>query len=89
MDLFAHQIAISLLDYIAEVDADTKFDASLRWHARVERNHATLDFDGAAHGVDDATKLDERAVAGQLDGAAVVQGNGRIAEVAAQSPEPR
>ena len=89
IDSVAHQIAVSLLDDIAEMDADTKFDALLRRHARIARNHAALDFDGAAHGVDDTTKLDERAVAGQLDSTAVMQGDGRVNEIASQSPEPR
>jgi hypothetical protein len=62
---------------------------SLGWHADVALDHAVLDFDGAAHGVDDAAELDERAVAGALDDAALVNGDGRIDEVAAQSPQPR
>ena len=43
----------------------------------------------AAHGVDDAAELDERAVAGALDDAAVMHGDGRVDEVAAQRPKPR
>ena len=89
IDSIAHQIAVSFLDNVAEMDADTKFDALLMRQAGIALNHAALDFDGAAHGVDDATELDKRAVAGQLDGAAVMQGDGGIDEVAAQSPEPR
>ena len=71
------------------MDAETKFDALLRWQPGIAPNHALLDFDGAAHGVDDATELDERAIASQLNGAAMMQGDGRVGEVAAQSPEPR
>ena len=89
IDPVAHQIAVSLLHDIAEMDADTKFDALLRRHAGIALNHAALDFDGAAHSVDHAAKLDERPVAGQLDSAAVMQGDGRVDEVAAQSPELR
>ena len=89
IDGVTHQIAVSLLDDIAEMDANTKFDALLRRYVRTARNRAALDFDGAAHGVDDAAKLDERPVAGQLDTAAVMQSDGRVDEIAAQSPEPR
>ena len=89
IDGVAHQIAIGLLDDIAEMDADAKFDALLRRQAGIATDRAVLDFDGAAHGVDDATELDERAIAGQLDGAAVMHGDGRVDEVAAESPEPR
>jgi hypothetical protein len=88
IDAVAHQIAVRLLDDVAEMDADTKFDALLLRQARIAPNHALLDFDGAAHGVDDAPELDERAIAGQLDGAAVPLGDCRVHEVAAQSPEP-
>ena len=48
-----------------------------------------LDLDRAAHGVDDAAKLDDRPVAGALDHAAVVDGDGRIDEIAAQRAQPR
>ena len=89
IDAIAHQIAVGLLHDIAEMDADTKFNALLLREARIAINHAVLDFDGAAHGVDDAAELDERAVAGQLNGAAAMQSDGGIDEVAAQSPEPR
>ena len=39
-------------------------------------DHGVLNFDGAAHCVDDAAELDDRAVAGALDDAAVVDGDG-------------
>ena len=41
------------------MNADTKLDAALRRKAGIALDHAVLHFDGAAHGVDDAAKLDE------------------------------
>ena len=48
-----------------------------------------LHLDRAAHGVDDAAELDDRAVAGALDDAPVMDGDGRVDQVAAQRPQPR
>ena len=55
----------------------------------VALDHRPLDFDGAAHRVDDAAELDDCAVAGALDDAAVVNGDGRVDQVAAKRPQPR
>ena len=43
----------------------------------------------AAHRVDDAPELDDGAVARALDDAAVVGGDGRVDEIAAQAPKTR
>ena len=79
----------ALLDDVAEMDADAEFDAALGRHAGVALDHAVLHFDRAAHGVDHAAELDEAAVAGALDDAPVMGGDGGIDQVAAQPPEPR
>ena len=42
--------------------------------ARVALDHAVLDLDGAAHGIDNAAELNDCAVAGPLDGAPMMQG---------------
>ena len=55
----------------------------------VALDHAVLHFDGAAHRVDHAAELDNRAVAGALDDATVMHGDGRIDQIAAQRPQPR
>ena len=55
----------------------------------VALDHAVLDFDRAAHRVDDAAELDDAAVAGALDDAPVMHGDGWIDEVAAKRPQPR
>ena len=89
IDAVAHKIAVALLDDIAQMDADAELDAALGRQAGVALDHAVLHFDGAAHGVDDAAELDEAAVAGALDHAAVVHGDGRIDQIAAQRPQPR
>jgi hypothetical protein len=44
---------------------------------------------GAPHGVDSASKLDDAAVAGALDDAAIVDGDSRVDEVAAERPKSR
>jgi hypothetical protein len=68
-----------------EVDADTKFDATLKRHAGIALGHASLHLDGAAHGVNDAAELDDCAVAGALDDAAMMSGNRRVNEIGAKT----
>jgi hypothetical protein len=89
VDAVAHQIAVGLLDDIAHVNADAKVDALLGRDASVALDHGGLDFDRAAHGVDRAAELDDRAVAGALDDAAMVHRDDRVNQVAAERPEPR
>ena len=57
--------------------------------ASVALDHGALDFDRAAHGVDHAAELDDAAIAGALDDAAVMHGDGRIDQIAAERPQPR
>ena len=89
IDAVAHQVAVALLDHVAEMDADPKFDALVRRDPSVALDHRPLDFNGAVHRVDDAAELDDAAVAGALDDAPMVHGDGRIDQVAAQRPQPR
>ena len=89
IDAVAHQVAVGLLDDVAEMDADAELDAALGRHAGVALDHAVLHFDRAAHRVDDAAELDEAAVAGALDDAPVMRGDGGIDQIAAQRPQPR
>ena len=89
IDAVAHQVAVGLLDDIAEMDADAEFDATVVRHAGVALDHGVLNLDRAAHGVDDAAEFDQRAVAGALHHAAIVHRDGRVDEVAAQRAEPR
>ena len=75
---------VALDDHIAEIDADAQLDAVVRRDARVPLGHRLLHLDGAAHRIDDAGKFHQHAVAGGLDDAAVVLGDLRIEELAAQ-----
>ncbi len=49
IDAVAHQVAVGLLDHVAEMDADAEFDAAVFGHAGVALDHAVLQLDGAAH----------------------------------------
>ena len=57
--------------------------------AGVALDEAVLHLDGAAHRVDHAAELYEAAVAGSLDDAPVMGGDGGIDQIAAQPPQPR
>jgi hypothetical protein len=47
-----------------------------------------LHFDCAAHCVDHAAEFSNKSVAGALDDAPLVHGDGRVDEIAAQGPQP-
>ena len=89
IDAVAHQIAVGLLDNVAEMNADAKFDALVERDPCVALDHGVLHFDCAAHRVDDAAKLDDAAVAGALDDAAMVHGDRGIDQIAAQRAQSR
>ena len=59
IDAVAHQIAVALLDNVAKMNADAKFDAPSGGDASVALDEAGLHLDGAAHGVDHASELDD------------------------------
>ena len=88
VDAVAHQVAVALLDHIAEVDADPELDAALRGKTGIALDHTVLHLDGAAHGIDDASELDEDAVAGALHCAAMMRGDGGIEQIAPQPAQP-
>ena len=71
------------------MDADPKFDALVGRDPSVALDHRPLDFNGAVHRVDDAAELDDAAVAGALDDAAVMRGDGGVDQIAAQGPKAR
>src|SRR5208337_4792157 len=85
----AHEIAVALLDHVAEVNAHSNLDTRLRGEASVALGEAALHFHRRSHGFDHAAELDHRPVAGALDEPPVVDGDRRVDEVAAQSPQPR
>ena len=86
VDAVAHQVAVALLDNIAKMNADAELDAALGRKASVALDHAVLHLDGAANGVDHAAKLDDAAVAGALHHATVMDGDGRVDQIAAERP---
>ena len=62
----AHEIAVTLLDHVAEVDADPKLDALFWGNAHVALGHAVLHLNRATYGIDHAAKFHERPIAGAL-----------------------
>jgi hypothetical protein len=88
IDAVAHQIAIALLHHIAKMDANSKLNAALRRKARIALDHAVLDLDGAANGIDHAAELDEAPVAGAFDHATVMDTDGRGDQIAPERPQP-
>jgi hypothetical protein len=89
VDAVAHQIAVALLDDVAQMNADAKFYALVGRDARVALDHGVLQFERAAHRVDYAAKLDDAPIAGALDDAAMMHGNRGIDQIAAQRAQSR
>ena len=89
VDPVAHQVAIALLDNIAQMNADPEIDALNRRQAGVALDHACLHLDRAADGVDHAAELDDDPIARPFDDPPMVEGDGRINEIAAESPKAR
>ena len=71
------------------MDADPKIDPSVLCHAGVALDEVALHFNRAAYSVDHAAKLDENSVAGPLDSAPAMGGDGGIDQVAAQPSKTR
>ena len=64
-----------LNDHVAEVDPRAKRDPALFRHVGLSIYHRTLDLNSAAHGIHDARKFRQHAVAGILDDTAPVIGD--------------
>src|SRR5271154_5927582 len=71
------------------MNADAELDPPVHRNPRVARDRAVLKLDRASHRVDHAAEFSDEPVASALDYAAVVDGNDRVDEVAAQRAEPR
>ena len=84
-----HEVAVRFLDHVAKMNPDAKLDTPLRWQAGVALDHARLHLEGAAHGVDDAAELYDRAVAGALHNATVMHRDDGVDEIAAKGPQAR
>jgi hypothetical protein len=83
----AHEIA-ALLDDVADMDANAKFDALVGGDLGVAPDHRPLNFTRKIHCIYDAAEFDNGAVAGAFDDPAVMHGNGRIDQIAAKGPKP-
>ena len=77
VDAVAEDVVV-LDDHVAEIDADAELYPPRRRDVGVAPRHPALDLGSAQHGVGDAVELDQHAVAGGLDDAAAVLGDGRI-----------
>ena len=66
-----------------------KIDALVGRHSDVALDHRILNCDRASHRLDDAAELDQSPVAGALEHAAVLAGDGGVDEFGAQRPQPR
>ena len=83
IDAVPHQIAVALLNHVAQMDANPELDAALRRQARIALDHRVLNLDGAPNGVNDTTELDERSIAGALDDTTLMYRDRGIDQVAA------
>jgi hypothetical protein len=59
----AHQVAVALLDHIAQMDADAELDPTLGGKPGVALDHAVLHLDGTADGINHATKFYDAPIA--------------------------
>ena len=89
IDAVAHEIAVALLDDVADMDPDAEFDAPVLRQSGVALDEAVLDLDRAADRVYDAAKLDDASIAGALDDAPTMGGDGGVDQVAPQAPQAR
>jgi hypothetical protein len=81
--------SVALFDDIAEMYADAEIDAPVGRQAGIALSHAVLHLDRATHRLDDAVEFDQSAVAGALDDASAMHGDGGIDQITAQRPQPR
>jgi hypothetical protein len=80
---------VALNDDVADVDADPEGDAPVVRHLDLALGDTLLDRGGAFDRIDHAPEFDQRAVAHQLDDAAVVLSDFRLDEVLAQRLQAR
>jgi hypothetical protein len=73
IDAVAHEVAVRLLDDVAEVAADAELDAPFRRDSRVALDHSVLHLDRAPDRVHYAAELSDVAVARALDDARMMR----------------
>jgi adenylate cyclase len=87
----AVRCAIEVQNSMVERNAGVPEDRRIVFRIGIHIGDVVEESDGdlMGDGVNHAAKLDDRAVAGSLDDASVMHGNGGIDEIAAQGPHPR
>ena len=80
---------IAVRDDVAHVDGDAETDPPFFRHVPGMLRHPPLDRDRAAHGIDDAVKLDQQAIAHSPHDPAPMRGDLRIDKVPADASERR
>ena len=79
IDPVAEDVAV-VDDHVTEIDPDTELDPLALRRRRVALGHAALDFDRAAHRVNDTLKFSEQPVTGRFHDAPAVLGDAGIEE---------
>src|SRR4030095_2287542 len=69
---------VALDDDVADVDADAEGNAPILGYPGGAVGDRLLHFNSTAHGIDDAGELQQQAIAGGLDDATAVAGDGRV-----------
>ena len=72
---------VIVADNVTDIDADAKFDTPVRRHINIALEHAALNFNGAAHSVDDADEFHQHAISGRLNDMAAVLGDFGINQI--------
>ena len=84
-------VAVNILSFdddVSKIDADAEFDAAAFGRGAVALDHAELDGDRTAHGLDRASEIYQQAIAGALDDAAMVCSDPRLDDLAEMRHEP-
>ena len=89
VDAVAHQIAVGLLDDVAEMNADAELDPLIRSDARIALDHSSLHFDCATRCIDHTAELGDEPVARALDDSAMVRGDRRLDQITEERAKPR
>src|SRR5216683_591545 len=87
VDAVAEYVVV-LDDDVADVDADAEVDAAFCRYWGIAFGHCPLQLGRASERVDDAGELDQEAVAGGLDDAAVMAGDFWVDQLGAERLEP-
>ena len=87
VDAVAKNIVV-VEDDVTDMNADAKFDPEVVRHVAILHGHTALDFRRALHRLYHAWELGQQAVAGGLDDAAAVPGDGGIDQRSSDRLQP-